>query len=56
MKPQDSFLTSEEFCDVLEFCKFLLACAAGGFRCLCIEERGHSQPVLVALWPSLLDR
>ena len=31
MKPQDSFLTSEKFCVVLEFLKCLLACAAGGF-------------------------
>ena len=54
MKPQDSFLISEEFCDVLEFCKFFNRLYSWRFRCLRIEEMGHSQPVLVPLWPRLL--
>ena len=54
MKPQDSFLTSEEFRDVLEFFRFFTRLYSWQFCCLCVEERGHSQPVLVALWPNLL--
>ena len=38
MKSQDSFLTSEKFCDVLEFFKFLLACTAGGFVACALKK------------------
>ena len=44
MKPQDSFLTSEEFCDVIEFMKFLLACAAGGFVTCALKKGDIRSP------------
>ena len=56
MKPQDSFLTSEKFCAVLEFLKCLLACAAGGFVAYALKKGDIRSPVLVALWPRLLHR
>ena len=45
MKPPDSFLTSEEFCDVLEFFKFLLACAAGGVVAGALKKGNNRCPL-----------
>ena len=44
MKPQDSFLTSEKFCAVLEFLKCLLACAAGGFVAYALKKGDIRSP------------
>ena len=44
MKPQDSFLTSEKFCVVLEFLKCLLACAAGGFVAYALKKGDIRSP------------